>query len=124
MQLSLGMFFLLQGVLGILDYDSSFSRIQRSIQNTLGRQTIPWDLIIDVGQLLAGLVLIVLLFFHPKRPRGFQFLLGLVLSALWGLLIVLNNFAQGFLEPSLLVWMGKLSYDLVILTALLAIAKR
>lgn len=111
-QLSIGLYFSITGLLGIIGYNSGINQVARDINKFFGNNTyIP--LIISLCFLLAGLVLISGIIFNIKiRVAHF------IILILWIVYIVINYFTDNFLKPEVIEWTKDLSLQLIILSGL------
>lgn len=111
-QLSIGLYFSITGLLGIIGYNSGINQVARDINKFFGNNTyIP--LVISLCFLLAGLVLISGIIFNIKiRVAHF------IILILWIVYIVINYFTDNFLKPEVIEWTKDLSLQLIILSGL------
>lgn len=121
LQISVGVFFAISGIQGIVYADSTLGRIVSGVQGLFGRDS-TLNVIISVVLLVAGILLIVGLFLSLKR--NVQVTIGIILMALWGLNMINVYLLGGIAEPNLLTWLKALAGDLIILVALWIIADR
>lgn len=111
-QLATGLYFGLNGLLGIIGFDSGVNQVFNSINKMAGKNPyIP--LIISIIFLLAGIGLVFGLFFSVKNR-----FLYFIVFVLWIIYIVMNYFTDNFMQPDLLVWLKDLSIQLIILAGL------
>lgn len=112
-QLATGLYFGLNGLLGIMGFNSGTNQLFNDINKLVGRSNNYLPLIISILFLLAGIGLILGLFFVVKN-RFIYF----IVFVLWLLYIVMNFFMENFLEPDLIVWLRDFSLQLIILAGL------
>lgn len=111
-QIAIGLYFFISGLLGIMGYNSGTNQIMNNLNSIMGRSNyIP--LIISICFLISGLTLVIGLFI-TLRDRFIFF----IIFILWIVYIVLNYFTDNFLEPGLLPWIKELSLQLIILAGL------
>ena len=120
LQLSLGLLFLVTGILGLADYNSDFAEISRGVNRMFGGRNSPWPLIVDIINTAGGLALVLALFL--VLPGRSQFIAALVLLVLTAINVVMVFFVDGFLKPDFLPWLGNLAQQLVILSGLWAVS--
>lgn len=134
LQIALGVFFIVSGILSILDYDS----IANTVKRAFGNSEI-MELIVAVIMLCCGLALFVSLFF-PVRSSTVHIAI-LIVFILWIITIVFNDFLgvnfdeMNFFNKStdlgvknsfiaLFSWIKDLALDSVVLGAIWAIRRR
>ncbi len=112
LQLALGLFFLMMGIMGLGNYNSRISEVARFF----GRDD-SLRIITSVVEIVMGLILVAKLF--AAFPEGISRLVTLVLFALWALYMLINLFLnKRFMEPNAVVWLYNLSWHSIILAAL------
>lgn len=117
-QLAIGLYFSISGLLGIIGYNSGMNQVARDIGRLLGNNSyVP--LIISICFLLSGLILFAGVLFTIKT-RFMYF----VILILWTVYIVINFFTDNFLKPEALYWLKDLSLQLIILTGLWGIFQK
>ncbi len=117
-QLTIGLYFSISGLLGIIGYNSGMNQVARDIGKLLGNNSyIP--LIISICFLLAGLILFAGVLFTIKT----RFMYFIILT-LWVIYIIINFFTDNFLEPEALYWLKDLSLQLIILSGLWGIFQK
>jgi hypothetical protein len=118
LQLCLGLFFLMLGIVGLGDYNSKLSEAAR----LLGRND-SLRVVMAVVELVMGAILVAGLF--VKVPAGLAKIFSITLFALWALyMLIALVFNDSFLEPSAVVWLYNLSWHAVILSALWMVGKK
>jgi hypothetical protein len=117
LQLSLGLFFLALGAMGLGDYNSKFAGVMRFF----GRDD-TLRIVTAIIQLGMGGVLLLSPF--VKVPHGLGNIFSIALIVLWAVYIiyyfVLNNLAQ----PDFIPWLYEVSWRCVILAALWLVGKK
>lgn len=116
LQLSLALMFIALGIAGITHYNSGGSEFLRGLNKAFGRSNDIIPIIMSVLELVAGVLLVVSLF--EVIPNALTSILLLVIFIYWGVTIILQYFANNLFEPDFLVWLGRVSPQLVILSAL------
>lgn len=115
MQIALGLFFGITGLLFLIHYNSSAGEIARAFAKLAGHSSTT-NLIIALIQLSAGAILLVgLLGLIPSR---YMFYACLAILVLWVIQIITAHFTSNFLQPDSLPWLQKLSSDLIILAGI------
>jgi hypothetical protein len=122
LQIVVAVFLLTLGLMGLVDYDSGWSRLGRDVNRLFGGANNPITVIVAVVELVAGVLLAAALFV-PVRTR---LLYGttLVIAIAWAVWIVLDLFINGIFEPSFLKWLNQLAETLVLLLALWLINRK
>ncbi len=134
LQISVGIFFLVSGILGILDYNST----ENSIREFFGGNAI-FSLIVGILMILAGIAIIAVLFL-PVKSKNVHLALWTVLI-LWFVTILFNdilgvNFSK--MNPfdkktdlglenafiALFTWLRNLSVDCLVLASIFIVKKR
>ncbi|MBN2510619.1 MAG: hypothetical protein JXB03_10085 [Spirochaetales bacterium] len=117
--ITLAVFFLSAGIAGIIAYQSTGSELSRALNKLLGSQPAPGspgELIIAIGQLVAGLAL-ALSPFIQFRGASSAVIHGVICAA-WGLWIITRYFTADFLVPDFFRWLHALAPHLVVLVSL------
>lgn len=111
-QLTIGLYFSITGLLGVMGYNSGVNQIFNGVNKLLGNNHyIP--LIISITMMVCGLFLIGVLFFSVKSR-----IIYILILILWLLYTISEYFTGNFMKPELLVWVQSLSKDLIILAGL------
>jgi hypothetical protein len=117
LQLCLGVFFLMLGIIGLGHYDSKLSELARFF----GRDD-TLSVVMSVVEIVMGSILAIGLF--VPVPRNVAKIFSLVLFALWALYILLNFFLEkSFLEPTKAVWLYNVSWRAIILVSLWVVGR-
>lgn len=122
MQLMVGLFLVTLGLSGVLQYDSGVSRLGRSLNQMFGGSNNPLGVIIAVVEVVAGAIVVAGLFI-TIRGKGL-YLLTLVIVILWLVQIVYVFVINNLFEPDFLVWLNRLSVDMVMLVALWMVSRK
>ena len=111
-QLTIGLYFSITGLLGVMGYNSGVNQIFNGVNKLLGNNHyIP--LIISITMMVCGLFLIGVLFFSVKNRTIY-----ILILILWIVYTIYQYFTGNFMKPELLVWIQNLSKDLIILAGL------
>jgi len=122
LQIVVAVFLITAGLMGLIDYDSGWSRFGRDVNRLFGRASDPVTVIVAVVELVAGVLLAAALFV-PVRIRWLYWT-TLVIAIVWAVWIVLDLFVNGIFEPSFLKWLNELARTLVMLLALWLINRK
>jgi hypothetical protein len=122
LQIVVAVFLLTLGLMGLVDYDSGWSRLGRDVNRLFGGANNPITVIVAVVELVAGVLLAAALFV-PVRTRWLYWT-TLVIAIAWAVWIVLDLFINGIFEPSFLKWLNQLAETLVLLLALWLINRK
>lgn len=116
LQLALALMFIAIGIVGITNYNSDLSQFGRSVGKMFGRSNDVFPILFSIIQLIAGVLLVLSLFVgFPGRILPISLL---VIFIFWAVSIAMSYFLDGLFEPDFLVWLSRVSPQLVILTAL------
>lgn len=107
MQLAIGVFFITLGVAGLAEYNTALNQLARAFGG--GSEFL--EILIAVLELASGIVLVVALF-TPISSRAL-FVACVVILVLWGLWIVYVHIVDNLAEPNFLVWLNRLSLDVI-----------
>ena len=122
LQVVIAVFLLTLGLIGIIHYNSELAQIGRGLNKLFGRANNPLNLVAPIVELVAGAIVLAGVFFTVRSRLLFT--ATLVIAILWIIQIVLSFFAGNFAEPDLVVWLNRLSLDLIVLFALLLINRK
>ncbi len=122
LQIVVAVFLITLGLIGIIHYDSDLSRLGRDLNRVFGRANDPFNVIVAVVELVAG-VLVLAAVFVPVSTRWLYWT-TLVIAIVWAVRIVLFLFVNRIFEPTFLVWLNQLAADLVMLLALWLINRK
>lgn len=118
LQLCLGVFFLMLGIMGLGDYDTSVSRFAR----WLGRDD-TLKIVMSVVEIVMGAVLALGLFVSVSSDMSRLF--SVALFVLWAAYMVITFFLNdSFMKPSAVAWFYNVSWNAVILVALWIVGRR
>jgi hypothetical protein len=122
MQIAVAVFLFTLGLIGIIDWNSSIAQFGRGLTRLFGRANDPFNLIIAIIELAAGVIVFIGLF--VSTTNRLLFWLTIVIGILWIVEIIIGFFAQGPFEPSFIVWLNRLTADIIILLALWLINRK
>ena len=108
LQLALGLFFGLTGLLFLTSYNSPGVRFS----GVFGSNNII-NLLIALIELAVGIMFLIGLF--ANIPFKVMFISGIIILIIWILYIIIAYFINNFLEPGFLSWLQKLSLELIVL---------
>jgi hypothetical protein len=114
-QLSIGVFFLVSGLMMLMHYNSGAGQFIRGVGKLFGKNDL-WNLAIALIHLFAGFILAAGVFISLKGRT--QFFASFAILILWAANIVIIYFMDGFLKPDFLPWLKDLSLQLIILAGL------
>jgi hypothetical protein len=118
LQLCLGVFFLMLGIMGLGNYNSKLSEVARFF----GRDD-TMRVIMSVVELVMGVVLVLGLFVSVSADLTKIFTFALFV--LWAVYMVINFFLNdSFLEPNTVVWLYNFSWHAVVLVGLWVVGRR
>jgi len=122
MRISVAAFFILFGLVGIASYNSDLNRLGRAIASMFGGTGDVLSLVIAILALASGIVLLLGLF--VRDISRYMSAAAWAVVVFWGLRIVYVFFANNALEPDALTWLEQLSMAVVILAAVVSLARR
>jgi hypothetical protein len=118
LQLSLGLFFLTLGIMGLGSYDSGLSKAARFF----GRDD-TLRVVMAVVELVMGVILVLGLFVSVSADLTKIFIIALFV--LWALYMLLNLFLNNsFFEPNAVTWLYNLAWHSVILVSIWVVGGR
>jgi hypothetical protein len=121
MQIALGLFFGITGLVFLMNYNSGASEVGRAFARLVGRND-TLNIIVAVVELAAGVVLLVgLLAFLSRRIMVYA---SLAILVLWVVQIIMAHVAYNFMQPALIPWLHRLSADLIVLAGIWAVSTR
>jgi hypothetical protein len=116
LQIVMAVFLITLGLIGIINYNSDLAQFGRDLNRVFGRPGNPINLIAAIVELVAGVIVLAAVFVYVRSRL--LFFATLVIAILWIVRIIISLFAQDLFEPNFLVWLNRLSADLIVLTAL------
>jgi hypothetical protein len=118
LQLCLGVFFLMLGIMGLGDYNSKLSEFARFF----GRDDTPRVIMAIIELIMGGILILGLV---VTVSGGVAKVFSLALFALWALYIFMHFFMdKAFLEPTVVVWLYNFSWHAVILVSLWVVGRK
>ena len=121
MQIALGLFFAITGLLFLVFYNSAAGELGRAFAGLAGKNT-ALNLVIAIIQLASGAALLLGLF--GIIPDNIMKLACLAILILWVIQIIMAFFINNFLDPKLLQWLQALSADLIVLAGIWGVSSR
>lgn len=118
-QLTIGLYFAVTGLLGLMGYDSGVSGALNNLNKAVGNKPDYFPLILSICFILCGAVLIIGLVTIIRNP-----LIYLAVFVLWVMYIIMILFTDNFMEPDFLPWFKDLSLQLIILAGLWTAVKK
>jgi hypothetical protein len=122
LQIVVAVFLFTLGLMAVIRYDSGLARLGRDLNRALGGTNDPFNIIVAVVEMVAG-VLILAALFVPVKTRWLYWT-TLVVAVVWAVRIVLFLFVQDIFEPTFVAWLNRLAADLVLLLALWMINRK
>jgi uncharacterized membrane protein YphA (DoxX/SURF4 family) len=122
LQLAVSLFLIVSGLLGIMDYNSTISEVARAFTRAFGGRSDVLNIIVSVAELVSGAVLLIGLFLIIRNNTLFY--ATLTVFILWTIRVVFYYFLNGLLQPDLLIWLHRVSPDLIVLSSLWVIFRR
>ena len=117
-QLSIGGYFFISGLLGIIGHNSGGNQLMMDIGKVFGKSNY-LPLIIAICFLVSGMYLVLGLFLPIK-----QTFITLIVLAIWVIYIFINYFTDNFLKPDLLPWLRDVFKQLIILAGLWSVSNK
>jgi hypothetical protein len=111
LKLSLGVFFLMLGIMGVGRYDSGLSQVARFF----GRND-SLAIAVAVAEIVMGVIL--LLGIVLPVSSNIAKIVGLLIFILWLCVILYYFFFNNFVKPSFVPWFYEISWRAVVLAAL------
>jgi hypothetical protein len=122
LQIGLVLFLVTLGIAGLTAYNSNLSEFGRSVNRFFGRPDNPFDLIVAIAELVAGIIL-GLVIFVPIAKRT-VWLACVVIAILWVVKILWVFVFNNAFEPDFITWLNQLSADLIVLVGLWITGRR
>ena len=121
-QIVVAIFLFTLGLIGIIDWNSNLAQFGRGLNRLFGRANDPFNIIVAIVELAAGVIVFAALFVGVKSRVLYW--LTIVIAILWVVEIIIAFFAQGPFEPDFIVWLNRLCADVIILLALWIINRK
>lgn len=122
LQIAVGLFFLLMGLQGIINYDSYGSQATRFVNDLFGNNSNIINLIVSIGALISGVIILGGLFIPLKSST--LMIATLIVFIFWALKIAYFYFANNLMEPNLITWLQNLSLQIVVLMSVWIINRK
>jgi hypothetical protein len=122
LQIVVAVFLFTLGLIGIVDWNSGLSQFGRSVNRLFGGANNPLAITMAVVELAAGVIVFAALFINVMSRLVYW--LTIVISILWAVEIIVGFFAQGAFEPDFIIWLNRLSADVIILLGLWLINRK
>ena len=116
-QIIVALFLFTLGIVGIMHWDSNAAQFARGVNRLFGGSSNPFNLIVAIIEMAAGVVVAGALFVSVKS-RVIYFL-TLIVSILWVIEILISFFFNNnAFKPDFVTWLNGLLANLIILIAL------
>lgn len=122
LQVAVGLFFLLMGLQGIINYDSYGSQATRFVNDLFGNNNNIINIIVSIGALVSGVIILGGLFIPLKNST--LMIATLVVFIFWALKIVYFYIVNNPMEPDLITWLQNLSLQFVVLMSVWIINRK
>ncbi|MBA7568592.1 hypothetical protein ES708_10323 [subsurface metagenome] len=116
LQIVVAVFLITLGLIGIIHYNSNLAQFGRGMNRLFGRANDPLNLVVAIIEIVAGVIVFAGVFFAVQSKLLYA--ATLVIAVLWIIQIILSFFASNFAEPDLIVWLNRLTADLIVLLSL------
>ena len=116
LQIVVAVFLITLGLIGIIHYNSNLAQFGRGMNRLFGRANDPLNLVVAIVEIVAGVIVFAGVFFAVQSKLLYA--ATLVIAVLWIIQIILSFFASNFAEPDLIVWLNRLTADLIVLLSL------
>jgi hypothetical protein len=121
-QIVVAIFLFTLGLIGIIDWNSGASQFGRGLNRLFGRANDPFNIIVAIVELAAGVIVCAGLFVNVRSRLLYW--LTMVIAILWVVEIIIGFFAQNPFEPDFIIWLNRLCADVIILLALWLINRK
>ena len=122
LQIAVGLFFLMMGLQGIVNYDTYGSQATRLVNNLFGNNNNIINIIVSVGALVSGIIILGGLFIPLKNST--LMVATLIVFIFWIVKIAYFYFANNLMKPDLISWLQNLSLQFVILMSVWIINRK
>ena len=122
LQIALALFLITLGIVGLMEFTSRGAQAARWFDGLFGRSDNPINLIVAIAELVAGILIAVALF--AKIGRQVIWVCCIIIGVVWIINILWVFIFNNAFEPNFVVWLNRLSADLMILAVLWLVAKR
>lgn len=117
LQLSLGLFFLALGILGLTNYNSKLSEIARFLGRNDGLR-----IVTSVIELVMGGILVLGLFLSVSS--GLARIFSFALFGLWAAYVLYYFFFNNLFKPDFIPWLQEVAWRSVILVSLWVVGRK
>lgn len=117
LQLSLGLFFLSLGIMGLGNYNSKLSEVARFFGRNDGLR-----IVASIVELVMGGLLVLGLFFSVSS--GLAKIFSFALFGLWAVYILYYFFFNNIFEPDFIPWLQEVAWRSVILCSLWMVGRK
>ncbi len=117
LQLSLGLFFLALGIMGLADYNSKLSEVARFFGRNDGLR-----IVVSLVELVMGGLLVLGLFLSVSS--GLAKIFSLALFGLWAVYILYYFFFNNLFEPDFLPWLQEVAWRSIVLCSLWIVGRK
>lgn len=122
LQIVLAIFLFTLGLIGIMEWNSGASQFGRGLTRLFGGPNNPISLVVAIVELAAGAIVFAALFVNVTSRL--IYVLTVIIAILWFVEIIIAFFAEDAFRPDFLVWLNRLSADVIILLGLWLINPR
>jgi len=122
LQIVVAIFLFTLGLIAILEWNSGASQLGRGLTRLFGGPNNPISLIVAIVELAAGAIVFAALFVNVASRL--IYVLTIIIAVLWVVEIIIAFFAQDAFRPDFLIWLNRLSADVIILLGLWLINRR
>jgi hypothetical protein len=122
LQIVVAVFLVAIGLSVLIYADTGWTRLGRDVHHWFGRTNDPFNVIVAVVELLAGVLLFAALFV-PVKTRWLYWT-TLVIAIVWAIWIFLDLFVNRIFEPTFFSWLKWLAADFIQLLALWLINRK
>jgi hypothetical protein len=122
LHIAVAAFFILIGIVGLAYDVNEIDRLGRVGIRMFGGGNHVLNILIAILCLASGVILLLGLFVRMNASLLFAAALGILIF--WGLRILWVYFVNGIFLPNFLIWLEQLSFDAVIMAAVLLVARR
>jgi uncharacterized membrane protein YphA (DoxX/SURF4 family) len=122
LQIAVGLFFLIMGLQGLINYDSFGSQAGRMFNDLLGNDNNIINIIISIAALVSGIIILGGLFIPLKNST--LMIATLIVFIFWAVKIAFFYVVNNLMEPNLLTWLQNISLDFVVLMSVWIINRK
>jgi hypothetical protein len=122
LQLVVALFLITLGIVGIINYNSDLNQFTRAVAKAFGGRDNVLNMVIAITELVSGIIIGGALF--VSSSKNLLFLASFIVLALWIIRILYFFFLNNIFEPDFLIWLNRLSLDLVVGASLWIVSRR